>query len=101
MELLLERGVAALETLAQDPVINFETKPPVCPHCHKMNPVVRVAESEAVGPLAEFVIQAQCQSCSKVFYGVPVQWENFTQVSDVKQFVEERMSVGGFDQRQN
>lgn len=95
--LALEAQTAALESLAEDPVVNLETKPPVCPNCQTMNPKVRVEESQAEGPLIEFVIQAHCQHCNRVFYGIPVQWEAFTDTAQVKNFMQERVEAGGYN----
>lgn len=98
LEGLLERGVLAFERLAQDPVIEIETKPPVCPHCEKINPNVRVQESEAEGKLAEFVIEAECLSCHKPFYAIPMQWEVAKTVTEAGQMMKERNEIRGFDQ---
>lgn len=98
LEKLLERGVLAFERMADDPVIQMETKPPVCPHCEKMNPSVRVQESEAEGKLAEFVIQAQCLYCHKPFFAIPVQWEVASSVEEVRQMISERAELRGFNQ---
>jgi len=90
---LLERGVNALEKLAADPVINIEVKPPVCPNCGKYNPHVRVQESEASGPLFEFVIMCQCLACNNVFYAVADTWNCLKTVDDVKLLIEERAGM--------
>jgi hypothetical protein len=95
---LLERGVRAIERLAEDPVIQVETKPPICPHCETMNPNVRVQEHEADGRLAEFVIQAECLKCHKLFLAMPMQWEVVKTVEDARQLVNERNAQRGFDQ---
>jgi len=93
LEGLLERGVKALESMAEDPVIEMPTGPPVCPHCERINPTVRVSESEATGPLGEFVIQAHCVHCNSVFYGVPVLWDCLESVEAVQQAISERQSL--------
>ena len=93
---LLERGVQAIEKLAEDPVIHLETAPPVCPHCEKVNPVIRVGESEGTGEMAEFVIQAQCLSCNKVFYSLPLQWACAKTVGEITTVIQERAEFGGY-----
>ena len=100
-EELIELGVSALERLAEDPVIQMETGPPVCPHCETMNPEVRVQEGEASGPLAEFVIQAHCLRCNKVFYAVPIQWAVSTTVEEAGYLLQEKADLNGFDQGTN
>jgi phage FluMu protein Com len=95
-EELLERMAVALEALAQDPVIHVETLPPVCPHCETMNPLVRVEESAAQGKLAEFVIQAHCTHCNKVFYAMPVQWEAAKTTDEASMIIAEREEIRGF-----
>jgi hypothetical protein len=93
----LERGIVALEALAQDPVISIEAAPPICPHCNRMNPTVKV-ESDSEGPLAECVLIARCQGCNELFYAVPVTWHMFTNQEGVLREFQERaemMSNGG------
>lgn len=94
---VLERGVIALEALAQDPIINIEAAPPVCPKCNRMNPNVSV-EQGSDGPLAECVLVARCGNCNEVFYAVPITWHMFTNQDDVLREFQERaemMSNGG------
>jgi len=96
VEELLERGVTALEKLAQDEIeLQVETKPPVCPHCGRMNPSVRI-EINGDGPLAQFFIAAHCLSCNNVFYVFPLQYETLRTVDEVRQFTEEKVNLGGF-----
>lgn len=101
MQELLERGVTALELLAQDPVIQMETGPPVCPHCNEMNPLVLVHESEARGKLAEFVIQAQCLHCDSVFYAIPVQWDTVQTTEQAAQLIAERAEITGYARKED
>jgi hypothetical protein len=101
IEELLERGVVALERLAADEIeMRVETKPPVCPHCNKINPEIRVAESTNSGLMAEFFAQAHCLSCNNVFYILPFQWDCVKSLDDVRMIIEEKNNVGGY-QSQN
>jgi hypothetical protein len=93
---LLERGVAAIERLAQDPVIEMQTGPPVCPHCGAMNPTVKVDDQAGEGLLGDFVIRAQCQ-CGEVFYAIPVQWDNVGSMEEAAQVISERNDLRGFN----
>jgi len=92
-EELIERGVRALERMAEDPVIQVETGPPVCPHCEKINPTVRVEETTATGALGEFIIQAHCTHCNHVFYAVPYQWAVSKTVSEAGQILKEKTEM--------
>jgi hypothetical protein len=92
---LLTRGVAALERLAEDPVIEMEVGPPVCPFCERINPSIRVEESRSTGPMAEFVVRALCQHCNNVFYSVPLQWGSRKTVDEIRDVVSERMNASG------
>jgi hypothetical protein len=94
----LERGVTALEKLSEDPVIDVPVKPPVCPHCERMNPFVRVQESEANGPLFEFVIMCECLSCHNVFYAIAEGWNCIADISIVQQLISERAELAGYEQ---
>jgi hypothetical protein len=93
---LLTRGVTALEKLGDDPVFQMETGPPVCPYCERMNPNVTVSESEATGPLAEFIIKCVCNSCHRVFYGIPLQWSMCQDVQEAEAVIRERADISGF-----
>jgi hypothetical protein len=97
MKSLLERGVSAVERLAEDPVIHMETGPPVCPNCDRKNPVVRVEESSATGLLGEFVIQCHCQHCDYVFYGIPIQWNCVKTTSQASEILKERAELSGYE----
>jgi len=97
VEELLERGVNALEKLAADEIeFQVETKPPVCPHCGTMNPIVRVEETANQGKLAEFFTQAHCLHCNNVFYVIPLQWEILKTVEQTREIIEEKLRVGGY-----
>jgi hypothetical protein len=98
---LLERGVSALERLAQDPVIQFETAPPNCPHCGRINPNVRVHEAEATGAMAEILYQFHCTHCNAVFYGIPVHWDCVKTTIEAEQILKERAEIRGFDSNEN
>jgi hypothetical protein len=98
---LAKRAVLALERLAEDPQFEVETQPPVCPHCEQMNPTVFIHESEGSGPLAEFVVQATCRNCDKVFFAAPFQWAVVKSMDELEAVVEGRVNLGGFDGRTN
>ena len=89
---LLERGVAAVELLAQDPIIEIEAAPPICPHCNRMNPTV-IVEKDSDGPLGECVLQARCGDCGRNFFAVPVTWHMHTSLDSVKQEMDERAEL--------
>lgn len=91
---LLRRGVIAVEALAEDPVIHVESGPPVCPFCEMMNPKVLVRESEASGPLGEYLLQAQCQNCNELFYAVPQIWLTVRTITEVQTEMQARRDRG-------
>lgn len=68
-ESLIERIAIALEKLADDPVVEIDAGPPICPHCGKLDPTVRFVSEESTGKLSEFIIQGTCQECSEILYG--------------------------------
>jgi hypothetical protein len=98
---LLERGIEAIERLAEDPVIQIETGPPLCPFCERVNPVIRVGESENTGALAEFVIRAHCQHCNNVFYGIPLHWSTVKTTEEVREIISERVEAGGYSRNEH
>jgi hypothetical protein len=87
---LLERGVNAVEHLANDPVIEIEAGPPVCPACGVFNPEIVIREKEGRGKIFEFVLEARCLSCGQKFYGIPETWRMFSTRSEVENEINER-----------
>lgn len=93
-----DRIASALEKLGEDPVIEAQVKPPVCPHCEQLNPHVRVQESEASGPLFEFVILCECLRCHNVFYAIADGWTCLINTREVASVIEERAELAGYEQ---
>lgn len=87
----MERCAPALEQLAADPIVNIETGPPVCPFCETMNPRVSIRESEASGPLGEYVIQSVCQQCGNLFFALPKMWICLKNISEVREEIAQRV----------
>lgn len=97
VEELIERGVAALEKLAQDEIeFQIEAKPPVCPHCNVINPNIRTESLAGAGPMAEHFSQVNCMHCYKVFYYVPLQVECVKTQAELRAVIEEKVRLGGF-----
>lgn len=96
--LILERIAVGVEKLSEEIVINAETKPPVCPNCNRMNPNVTVEDKAATGDLASFVIEARCNHCQNVVYAMPVQWETFRNVEELREAMSERDELSGISQ---
>lgn len=97
---LAKRATEALERLAQDPVFQMETMPPVCPHCEEMNPVVSVNDQAGQGLLAEFVIRATCLKCNSEFFMLPLQSECVKTASEMAEVINERNIQRGFNSGQ-
>ena len=77
-EELLVRAVTALEKIADDPVLQIESGPAVCPFCQTINPPVKVDDDSGEGPFSMFVTEPQCLVCENKFYALPLQWATFT-----------------------
>jgi hypothetical protein len=92
MEELAERATIALEALAQDPIIEIEAAPPICPHCGKMNPTITIEEG-GEGPLAEIFFAAKCGECNKGFFAVPVTWHMHTTLETIREEMKERAEL--------
>lgn len=74
-EELMQRAVVALEKLAEDPILEMEIGPPLCPHCNQFNPVVHIPFSEeGEGRIFEFFVVFLCTNCDSTFYAMPTQW---------------------------
>jgi NMD protein affecting ribosome stability and mRNA decay len=92
---LLERIAVGVEHLAEDPVVEIEAGPPVCPHCGRFNPEISVREVEAQGPIFEYVLVAHCNNCGQKFYAVPQTWVMFTRREEVEAEMNERRGNNG------
>jgi len=92
---LLRRAVTALEKLAEDPILEIEGGPPICPNCHTMNPVVVTEVQSGQGPLSEFAIALECTSCGSSFFAVPLEWALFTTYQEAEEEIEKRREVFG------
>lgn len=92
---LLQRGVAALEHLAQDPIVEIEAGPPICPHCSRFNPEVEVNAEQGRGPLHEFFIHARCLSCQREIYALPLVWSLHTNQDTLTEEIAERSGRNG------
>ncbi len=95
---ILERIAVGVEKLGEDIVIEAESKPPVCPTCGRMNPNVTVQDKEATGDLASFVIEARCNHCQHVLYAMPILWECFATVEELRDAMRERDELSGISQ---
>ena len=89
-ERLLERLVVGVERLAEDPVVEIESGPPICPHCNRVNPIVDVNEGGGRGRLYECFIVARCAGCHEEFYVVPMHIETFTSKAELEEEILKR-----------
>ena len=96
LEETLNRIAVACERMAEDPVVEMETGPPACPHCDRMNPVIRVEESGGTGLMAEFVIQAKCEHCGNTFYALPLQYQTVGRLTQINEILEARKELAGY-----
>jgi hypothetical protein len=92
MEILLERIARGVERLAEDPVVEIESGPPICPHCNVFNPDVHVNADEGRGPLYEFFVIAECQNCQNTIYVLPIQWSIFASNKELEAALADRIS---------
>lgn len=90
---MLERGVRALEKIAEEPILQTEGGPPICPHCNTLNPRVTVSADESDGPLAEFALVAKCGPCGGTIFGVPLEWGLFTNPEEAREEIARRRAV--------
>ena len=93
IERKLDRAVAALEKLADDPVIHVESGPPVCPHCETLNPTIQVEEGAGEGPFSTFCVEPRCGNCGEQFFAVPIQWATFQFYQEAEAELERRKEV--------
>lgn len=94
VEELLERGIAALEKIADEPIMQTEGGPPVCPGCNSLNPRVRVAASdETSGPFVQFFVPMECGNCGKTFFAVPLEWATYSAIEDARTEISRRAGI--------
>jgi hypothetical protein len=89
----LNRIAKGVDRLAEDPVIEMEVGPPVCPHCGIFNPKVAYEDTAGEGQLYEFFMQFICGECDKPFAAVPVQWSMHTNPDSLRQELSERAEI--------
>lgn len=92
---LLERIALGIEKLAEDPIVEMEVAPPVCPHCGVFNPNVTTSDIGGTGRLAEFHVALTCEECGKPFWGTPVQWSMHLEMSTLRREILERAEYVG------
>jgi hypothetical protein len=95
--ILLERIAVAVERLAEDPVVEMEVGPPVCPYCQKFNPRVATQDAGGVGHILEVFLGMVCQECDQQFYAVPMQWSMQKTATTLRQAMEERAAYVDHD----
>jgi hypothetical protein len=88
---LLERIAGGIEKMAEDPVVEMEVGPPICPHCGRFNPSVTTDEQGGTGTIFEIYLEMVCNSCGNTIYGTPVQWSMHNDVAALRAELVERM----------
>jgi ribosomal protein L37AE/L43A len=86
----LERIAKACEKMGEDPVLEVEIGPPVCPHCGILNPKVSYEDTAGTGQLYEYFIMFECEECDKVFAAAPIQWSMHTSQHTLEAEMKER-----------
>jgi hypothetical protein len=94
MEKLVERMAISLEKLAEDPVLQIESGPPVCPFCNTIAEV-EIQEDSGEGPLAVYIIKPTCLHCHNPFFAIPLEWAIFTTHEEAQAEIEKRAEVFG------
>lgn len=96
-----ERIAVGLEKLAEDPQVEIEAGPPLCPHCGAHDPVVAIASEAGRGPLSHVFIPCECLNCARSFFVVIESYSCHADLESAKSELREREKAGFFDaQRQ-
>lgn len=64
--------IVKLATEQKQEIDTVQPGPPYCPTCGTFNPSIR--NEGGGGPMADFILVAQCGGCSNTFYAVPEGW---------------------------
>lgn len=97
MEALVERLAVAVEKLAEDPQVEIEAGPPLCPHCGAHDPTVGIASEAGRGPLSQVFIPCECLSCGRSFFVVIESYSCHTDLETAKTEIREREKAGFFN----
>lgn len=81
--------------MAEEPVrVEAEGGPPICPHCHKLNPEIELnSEFAGSGPFAEFGMLVVCRNCSKTFCALPDGWAVYKEKEEFMEQLEARSKL--------
>jgi len=92
---ILERIAVSLEKLAEDPQIEIEAGPPMCPNCGKLNPQITIfQEDKAEGQLGEWILEAECHHCNSPIFGWVESWSLHRMRETLIQELQERAEHG-------
>jgi hypothetical protein len=86
LERLVEANEAIVRMADEENSVSPESPPPFCPHCHQLDPVVKI-EVSGNGLLSGFVMEVLCHNCDRDFYAAPVGWFCAATTTDVETFL--------------
>lgn len=92
---LLERMTVAIEKLSEPPEFEVNLKPPVCPHCNTVDPVVELPYQQGgTGKLSEIVVAGTCLACRKHLWVVIESYSMHKEASEAAMEVSEKEKAG-------
>lgn len=88
-----ERIASALEKLTEDPQIEIEAGPPMCPNCGKFDPEILLPTQEAArGKMSELIVDGNCVECGSPIFIITesysVHKSRQTAIEEIKQRTE-------------
>lgn len=93
----LERDAAANEKIvalaSEERGLEYQPGPPFCPHCGVFNPAVRQYPGSG-GPMADFILVAQCGNCQATFCAIPEGWQTFATPQEAEDALTDKRRAG-------
>jgi hypothetical protein len=96
---VLDRIASGIEALAEDPQVEINAGPPVCPSCNAFDPSVALAFQEGgIGPMSQIIIDGTCTNCTKRFFIVIESYSVHKTIETAGEEIKAREKAGFFDQ---
>jgi hypothetical protein len=71
-----------IELATEERSVGEAPGPPFCPTCGTFNPEIH--SNGGGGPMADFILAAQCGNCGSVIYAVPESWKIFADADEAR-----------------
>lgn len=92
-----DRIATALEKLSEDPQVEIEAGPPICPNCGKFDPEILLPNQEAArGRMSELIVDCACAACGSPIYIITESYSVHRSRTTAVNEIQERTEIGFF-----